>query len=124
MNKLMLAATMAITMGGYAMAQCGIGTTPTAACNPLVYDFVLNLKTTQAKPGKVVKGACGVEGETACYRVKGSRKLNGFIASCDCWCVPVADDATGAYAPGTFSHFNADTWNVVLWDKKSQVVLR
>ena len=122
MNKLMLAATMAITMGGYAMAQCGIIVPGpvTTICNPLVYDFTLNLKTTHAKPGKIKTGPCGIENEPEAYRVKGSRKLQGFIASCDCWCPPEKDDAD-KFIPGTFAGFNDANWTVVLWDKKAKL---
>jgi hypothetical protein len=95
MNKLVLAATVALAMGGYAMAQCGDLPPAARVCNPLVYDFNVNLKTTIAKPGKVVKikNPCGDDPtviDPECFRVKGSRALKGFIASCDCWCAPNA----------------------------------
>jgi hypothetical protein len=92
MNKLTLAATLALAMGGYAMAQvCGDSPTVTTSCNPLVYNLNVKVKTTIAKAGKVVTlpGPCEdgqKEIDYACFRVKGSRSLTGFIASCDNWC--------------------------------------
>jgi len=100
MNKLMLAAAVALAMGGYAMAECGIP----QGCGPLVYDLNMNLKTTLSKPLKTV--ICGL---SDCFRVKTTRKLNGFIyaGDCECWC---DDDALN------------DSWAVTLWEKKSKIL--
>jgi len=100
MNKLMLAAAVALAMGGYAMAQCEL---PQGCV--LVYDFNVNLKTTLSKPLKTV--VCGM---SDCYRVKTSRKLKGFIytaGDCDCWC---DGDALN------------DAWLVTLWEKKTKIL--
>ena len=90
MNKLTLAATLALAMGGYAMAQvCGDLPQAVTTCNPMVYDFTVKVKTTLPKHGKVVEVTpCSDDKEVsyACFRVKGSRTLKGFIASCDSWC--------------------------------------
>ena len=144
MNKLTLAATLALAMGGYAMAQCGEPqAAPVAKC-ALFYDVTLNLKTTIAKQGSawVQKDLCGedTEYDAECYRVKGSRTIKGFIYSCDCWCIPekqyvdVIDEQTGAtnkvwngaYVPGSFETnmgpFDGDTgWMIFLWENKTRI---
>ena len=141
MNKLMLAATLALSMSAMAKAACGDLPPPVAVNCALVYDFNISLKTTVAKPGKpeVIKSLCGdpEEIEAQCYRVKGSKSLKGFINSCDCWCVPVeltemvvtTDDqsvvttnyvGTGVY--GDDYDTNLDGWSVSLWDNKAKLV--
>jgi hypothetical protein len=102
MNKLMIAATMALTLGAYVNAQCQIDE-PDYYC-ALVYNFVVNVKTTAAKQ-IVNKAQCDIEGGVVCYRVKANRSFQGFIAYCDCDC-----------------GFQEEAL-VTLWDKKTKTYI-
>ena len=97
MNKLTLAATLALAMGGYAMAadDCSPGVEKAPPGQALVYDLVIKVKTTAAKPGKIkaVKGSLCAPGGDAdidlnalCYRVKTSKTFNGIIYACTNYC--------------------------------------
>jgi len=93
MNKLMIAATLALTMGAYVNAQQGgCEYEPTPKNCALVYNFALNAKTTAAK-GKNVKGGFCEYDEFLCWRVKGKQNLKGFVAYCGCDCDGVQSDA-------------------------------
>ena len=106
MNKLVLAATLALTLGSYvnAQGQCELPT-PGPTYGALVYDLTINVKTTKAKPGKEIKAGCEIT-DTPCYRVKASRTFKGLLAYC-------ATDCGG---------FQADA-SVWVWEQKSKTVL-
>ena len=78
MNKLMIAATIALSMGSVAMAQqadCG---------NFNYYDLSMSLKTTAGKQVTLKWKDCfGKHEDNECYRVKGSAKMTGVIIA-DC----------------------------------------
>jgi len=89
MNKLTLAAAVALTLGATVKAAECNDTPITKPCDPAAYNFDVSLKTTVAK-GKSVKAS--VCDDTAagysCYRVKGSKSLKGWVVLCSCWCAP------------------------------------
>lgn len=139
MNKLLLAATLAASLGGYVMASdCAEPIRPVEAC-AIVYDFNVNVKTTVAKPGKVVQVACQEDNETPCYRVKGSKSLKGFVALCGCVCEPVYDgyetyttnwledivisvDTNWVTTTTIVGYDLNDAWSAVLWENKTKQV--
>ena len=91
MNKLMIAAAMALTMGIYANASdCNRQPDDNPPSCALVYNLSINVKTTIAKPGKAVKvSVCEREAEAkaaSCYRVKSSKSFKGVVYVCDCGC--------------------------------------
>jgi len=116
MNKLMIAATLALSFGAYVnAADC----TPTpgapnapAPGSALVYDVTVKIKTTQAK---LVKGKAGKAGSDClpgkagsddfCYRDTTSKTLNGLIVACTNDCFGFQDSAT-----------------LTLWNKKEKAV--
>jgi len=86
MNKLTLAAAVAFTMAVSAKAaDCTDNSRK--PCPTTVYDFVVSLRTTEAK-GKAGKdkGVCYDKTDSSCYRVKGSKNLKGYVVLCSCWC--------------------------------------
>ena len=89
MNKLMIAATLALTMGAQVQASnCSLTPPPPGSC-ALVYNLAVNVKTTAAK-GKVVKAGwsdceLGDDGYV-CWRVKANRSFRGFVTYCGCDC--------------------------------------
>jgi len=147
MNKLTLAATLTLCMGGYVMASDCTVAPPTPKQEALVYDFNVNLKTTAAKAGKVPKvSVCDVAPDRGFYRVKSSKNLKGFIYTCSSWCVdypPTAEIPASSNlvwevdaqdpsisnqvweviqgTPGTPGGLGiAEDWAAVLWENKSK----
>jgi len=82
MNKMMLAAALALTVGAYAKANTCGDYTPEYAC-ALWYDVTIKVKTTGAK-FKTVK-TCD-DPDDICYRVTTSKTFKGIYVTCDCDC--------------------------------------
>ncbi len=83
MNKLMLAATLIVSVSAAAFAECGTpDPTPTPVAGALAYDFKASVKTVDAKSTKV-KQDCD-DPLLGCYRVKSSRSIKGLWIACDC----------------------------------------
>ena len=86
MNKMMLAATLALTVGAFVKADtCGdYEDNYVAGPCALWYDVTIKVKTTGAKSSKV-KIPCD-DPEILCYRVTTSKTFKGIYAACDCDC--------------------------------------
>jgi len=91
MNKMMIAAALALTMGAVVKADtCGDPDPIEPGPCALWYDVAISVKTTGAK-SKKVKVECD-DPEKVCYRVTSSKSFKGIYASCGCEC----DDFKGA----------------------------
>ena len=85
MNKLMTAATLALTLGAYVnAAECGDPEIPVAGPCALWYDVSINVKTTKAV-SKKIKVVCD-DPYQECFRVQASKGFKGILVSCDCDC--------------------------------------
>jgi len=101
MNKLMLAATLALSLGAYVNAAdpcTPTGTTTTTKDGALVYDVSVKIRTTRAVAvtTKAIKGNDCSPGQDAtgfCYRDVVSKSLSGFMVSCTNSCIGFSDSA-------------------------------
>ena len=85
MNKMMLAAALALTMGAFAQAStCGDVDEPDFGPCALWYDVTIKVKTTAAK-SKKVKIECD-DPDVLCFRVTTSKTFKGIYVACDCDC--------------------------------------
>jgi hypothetical protein len=100
MNKLVLAATLALTLGASVNANiCTPADAPPPKGGALVYDVSVKIKTTKAMPlsTKVAKGTICTPNddvpEVFCYRDVTSKTLGGFMYACTNTCEGFAENA-------------------------------
>jgi hypothetical protein len=107
MNKLLIAATLALTLGAQVNASDNDpcekpGSTPKGCA--LVYNLAINVKTTAARAKTTKEVLCDKPSELVCYRVKANRAFRGFVFYCSCDC-GFGEDAS-----------------YILWENKTRLV--